>query len=82
MLEISFRTNCDAVEGLADINVHRLKEVGESKSFSWLVAQTKGEGCECKITKTMFFRSDLLKFCLNKNGRTLSSSLTQLFFSI
>ena len=50
-LEIIYRTNGDAVWGLADINGHRSKEVGEGKSVSWGGAQTKGKGPECKLTK-------------------------------
>ena len=74
--------NGAAVEGLADRNVHRQKVVGEGKSVSWGGARTKGKGRECKLTKKMFLHSDLLKLCLKKNGRSMSSSLTQLFFTI
>ena len=57
-LEIVYRANGAAVEGLADRNGHRCKEVGEGESVSWGGAQTKGEGCECKLTKKIFFHSD------------------------
>ena len=41
-LEIIYRANGAAVEGLADRNGHRCKEVGEGKSVSWGGARTKG----------------------------------------
>ena len=69
VLEIVYRANCDAVEGLADINGHICKEVGEGGSFSWGGARTKGEGRECELTKKMFFHSDLLQSCLKKKRR-------------
>ena len=53
-LEIVFRANSAAVEGLADRNGHRLKEVGEGESVSWGGERTKGEGCECKLTKISY----------------------------
>ena len=57
------------------------KVVGEGKSVSWGVARFKGKGRECEITKKMFFHNDLLKLCLKKkNGRSVSSSLTPLFY--
>ena len=65
-LEIVYRTNGAAVEGLADRNGHRRKVVGEGESVSWGGAWTKGKGRECELTKKMFLYSDLLKFCLNK----------------
>ena len=65
-LEIIYRANGAAVEGLADRNGHRRKVVGEGKSVSWGGARTKGKGPECKLTKRMFLYSDLLKLCLNK----------------
>ena len=68
-LETVYRANGAAVEGLADRNGHRRKELGEGKSVSWGGAQKKGEGHKCKITKNMFFHSDLLKLCHKKNGR-------------
>ena len=81
-LEIVYCANGTAVEGLADRNGNRRKEIGEGKSVSWGGARTKGEGRECKLTKNMLFHSDLLQLCLKKNGRSLSSSLTQLFLII
>ena len=81
-LENFYRENGAAVEGLDDSNGHRRKVVGEGKSVSWVVAQTKGKGCEFKLTKNMFLHSDLLKLCLKKNTTSVSSSLTQLFFTI
>ena len=63
-LEIVYRENGAAVEGLADRNGHRRKVVGEGKSVSWGDAQTKGKGRECELTKKMFLHSDLLKLCL------------------
>ena len=53
-LEIVFCTNGAAVEKISDRNGHRRKLVGEVKSVSWVFAQTKGEGSECKLTKKMF----------------------------
>ena len=46
-LEIVYRVNGAAVEGLADRNGHRRKVVGEVKSGSWGVARTKGKMCKC-----------------------------------
>ena len=80
--EIIYRANGAAVEGLSDRNGYRKKVVGEGKSVSWGGAQTKGKGCECELTKKMFLHSDLLKLCLKKNRRSMSSSLTQLFFKM
>ena len=71
-----------SVEGLDDSNEHIRKMIGEGKSVSWGGACTKGKGRECELTKYMFLHSDLLKLCLKKNGRSMSSSLTQLFFTI
>ena len=68
-LEIVYLKNGDAVEGLADRNVHRLKVVGEGESVSWGDARTKGEGRECKLTKNMFLQSDLLKLCLKEKRK-------------
>ena len=62
-LEIVYRANVAAVEGIADINGHRCKEVVEGESVSWWGAQTKDEACQCELTKNMFFHSDLLKLC-------------------
>ena len=81
-LEVVYIANLSAVEGLADRNGQIRKVVGEGKSVSWGGARTKGKGRECKLTKNMFLHSDLLKLCLKKNGRSMSSSLTQLFFTI
>ena len=69
LLEIFYCANVAAVEGVADRNEHRKKEVGKGKSESWGGARTKGEGCECELTRNMFFHSDLLKLCHKKNGR-------------
>ena len=60
-LEIFHRANGAAVEGLAYRNGHRRKVVGEGESVSWGGAQSKGKGRECKLTKKIFFHSDLLK---------------------
>ena len=65
-LESVYRTNGAAVEGLADITRHRRKLVGKGKSVSWGGARTKGEFCECKLTKKMFFHSHLLMLCHTK----------------
>ena len=81
-LEIVYLSNGAAVEGLADRNWHKCKEVGEGKSVSWGGAWTKFEGRECELTKNMFLHSDLLQLCLEKHGISLSSSLTPLFFTI
>ena len=62
-LEIVYRKNGAAVEGLADISGQRRKLVGKGESVSSGGARTKGEGCECKLNKKLFFHSDLLKFC-------------------
>ena len=66
-LVIVYRANGAAVEGLADRNGYRCKEVGEGESVSWGCARTKGEGLKCEITKNMFFHI-LLKLCHKKNG--------------
>ena len=50
-LEIVYRANGAAVEGLTDRNGHRRKEVGEGESVSWGGAQTKGEVREFKLAK-------------------------------
>ena len=81
-LEIVYMENGDSVEGLDDRNGHRLLVVSEGQSVSWGGARTKGKGRKCERTKKMFLHSDLLKLCLKKNGRSMSSSLTQLFFTI
>ena len=68
-LEIVYRTNGAAVEVIADRNGNRCKEVGEGKSVSWRVSQTKGEVRECKLTKYIFFHSDFLQLCLKKKRK-------------
>ena len=68
-LEIVYRANGAAVEGLADRNGHIRKVVGEGKNVSWGGARTKGKEHECKITKQMFLHSDLLKLCLKKTQK-------------
>ena len=68
-LEIVYLANGAAVEGIADRNVHRRKQVGEGKSVSWGGARTKVKGCECEITKNMFLQSDMLKLCMKKKRR-------------
>ena len=66
-LEIVYRANGTAVEGLADRNGHRRKEVGEGKSVSCGGARTKGDGNKCKLTQKIFFHNDLLQLFLSKN---------------
>ena len=68
-LEIVYRENGGAVEGLADRNGHRRKVVGKGKSVRCGGARTKGECRELKLTKNMFFRSDLLKLCHMKRRK-------------
>ena len=80
-LEIVYRANGAAVEGLANRNGNRWKLVGEGKDFSWGDAQNNGTGHKCKLTKNMFLHSDMLKLCRKKNTTSVSSSLTQLFFT-
>ena len=65
-LEMFYRANWAAVEGLADRNGHMRKVVGEGKIVSWGGAWTKGKGHECELTRQMFLHSDLLKLCLKK----------------
>ena len=65
-LEIVYRENGAAVEGLAGRNGHMRKVVGKGKSSRCGGARTKGEGRECELTKKMLFQSDLLKLCLMK----------------
>ena len=81
-LEIVYLENGASVEGLADRNRHRRFVVGEGRSVSWGGARTNGKGRECELTKKMLLHSDLFKLCLKKNGRSMSSSLTQLFFRL
>ena len=73
-LEIVYHANGAAVEGLADRNVHRRKEVGKGKSVSWGDTRTKGKWRGCELTKNMFLHSDLLKLCLKKKH-----SITEFF---
>ena len=68
-LEILYRENGAAVEGLTDRNGHRRKVVGEGESVRCGGARTKSEGRECELTKKMLFRSDLLKLCLMKRRK-------------
>ena len=68
-LEIVYRANGVAVEGLADRNGNRREVVGEGKIVSWGGARTKGKGREFKLTKKMFLHSDLLKLCLKKQRK-------------
>ena len=72
-LEIVYRSNGDAVEGLAGRSGHRRKVVGRGKRVSCGGARTKGEGRECELTKKMFFHSNLLKLCHMKR-RKISES--------
>ena len=46
-LEIVYRKNYSSIEGIADRNGHRKKEVGEGESVSWGSTKTKGEGRKC-----------------------------------
>ena len=46
-LEIVYRANGAAVEGLADRNGHRRKVLGEGKSVSWGGARTKVKARDC-----------------------------------
>ena len=46
-LEIFYRANGAAVEGLDDRNGHMQRVVGEGKSVSWGGAWTKGKRNEC-----------------------------------
>ena len=65
-LEVVYRANGAAVEGLADRNGHRRKVVGEGKSVSQVVARAKGKRRELELTKNMLLKSDLLKLGLKK----------------
>ena len=44
-LEIVFRANGAAFEGVTGRNGHILNELGEGRGVSWVGAQTKVEGC-------------------------------------
>ena len=68
-LEIVYRENGGAVEGLADRTGHRRKLVGKGKSVRCGGAQNKGEGRKCELAKKMLYHSDLLKLCLMKRRR-------------
>ena len=68
-LEIVYHVNGAAVEGIADRNRHRRKEVGEGGSVSWGGARTKGVGRECELTKNMFFHNYFLQLCLKKKNK-------------
>ena len=48
-LNLFYRANGAAFEGLADRNGHRSKLVGKGNSFSCGGARTKGEDHECKL---------------------------------
>ena len=65
-LEIVYHANGAAVEGIANRNGHRRKEVGEGKHVIWGGARTRGKGRECKLTNKMFFYNDLWQLCLKK----------------
>ena len=66
VLLIFSRVNGAAVEGLMDINGHRIKKSDEGDSISWGVARTKGESHKCKLANNMFFHSDFFQLFLNK----------------
>ena len=50
-LEVVYRANGAAVEGLAEMNGHRQKVVGERKSVSWGGSRTKGKGASANSPK-------------------------------
>ena len=66
VLEKFYHANGGAVEGIADRNGHRRKEVGVWKHVSWGGERTKGKGYECELTKNMFFHNDLWQLCLKE----------------
>ena len=68
-LEMAYNANSAAVEGLANRNGHKRKEVGQGKRVSWGCEQTKGKGRKYKLTKNMFFHNYLWQLCLKKKGR-------------
>ena len=68
-LEIVYRENGAAVEGLADRNGHRRKVVDKGENVRCGGARTKGGGRECELAKKMLFYSDLLKLCLMKRRK-------------
>ena len=65
-LEMVYHANSAAVEGIANRNGHRRKQVGKGKRVSWGGARTKGKCRECELTKNMFFHNDLWQLCLQK----------------
>ena len=69
VLESVYRENGAAVEGLDDRNGHRRKVLCKGKSVRCGGARTKGEGCECELSKKMLFHSYLLKLCLMKRRK-------------
>ena len=78
LLEIVYRANESAVEGVADRNGHIWKVLGKVNSVSWVDARTKGEGREYELTKNVSLNSDLLKFFLKKKHKITEFSLTQI----
>ena len=66
VLLIIFCSNFGVVEFILDRSGHTRKEVGEGESVTRGGAQTKGKVCESKLTKNVFFHSDLLQLCLEK----------------
>ena len=68
-LGIACHTNGAAIEGLADRNGHRCKEVCEGEGVSWGGTRAKGEGRECELTKKMFFHNHLLQLYLKKKQK-------------
>ena len=54
-LEIVYRANGSAVEGLADSNGHRRKVLGEWKSVSWGGAREKLRRVSAKSPKRCYF---------------------------
>ena len=81
-LEIVYRENGAAVEGLADRTGHRRKVVGKGKSVRCGGARTKGEGRECEPAKNMLYHSDLLKLCLMKRQKISDFFPDTTFFMI
>ena len=57
-LEVVYRENGAAVEGLADRNGHRRKVVCKGERVRCGGARTKCEGRECELAKKMLFHSD------------------------
>ena len=68
-LEIVYRSNGAAFEGLADRSGPRRNLVGKGKRVSCGGARSKGEGRECELTKNMFLHSNLLKLCHMKRRK-------------